>query len=122
MGLLGYEHSSDSINQNIIAVRKAGGEVFVAELSGEVCGCVSAILDIRLAEGIKGEIVSLVVNKKSRGTGIGKGLVNEAEKWLSDKAPQIRVRANTIRKSAHEFYKLMGYSFLKSQTVLRKSL
>ncbi len=64
MGQLGYKHSANSINHNIMAVKEAGGEVFVTELSGEVCGCVSAIIDIRLAAGINGEIVSLVVNKK----------------------------------------------------------
>lgn len=122
MALLGYDHSAASIVQNIKALRRSGGEVFVAERSGLVCGCVSAIVDTRLAEGSNGEIVSLVVTQNARGNGIGKGLVSEAENWLSGRVPQIRVRANITRESAHQFYKSLGYSLTKSQAVFTKIL
>ncbi len=122
MAQLGYEHSKESLLNNVNSVRRAGGEVFVAEVSGSVCGCISAIIDVRLAEGVKGEIVSLVVNESARGKGIGKGLVVTAEKWLSHSTSEIRVRANAIREQAHFFYKNMGYSLNKQQVILIKNV
>ncbi|MDQ7730745.1 GNAT family N-acetyltransferase [Halomonas sp. SpR8] len=92
MAQLGYDHSEESLSANISAVREQGGEVFVAEVAGSVRGCVSAIIDVHLAEGVKGEIVSLVVSEAARGQGLGKGLVLEAEKWLSGKVSAIRLR------------------------------
>lgn len=60
MAQLGYDHSEKTLLDNIVAVREKGGEVFVAKVAGKVRGCVSDIIDVRLAEGVKGEIVSLV--------------------------------------------------------------
>ncbi len=122
MAQLGYEHSEESLAKNISAVRGSGGEVFVAELSGRVCGCVSAIIDVRLAAGTNGEIVSLVVDEASRGRGVGKGLVSTAENWLKDHTNVIRIRANVIREQAHEFYKNLGYSLSKTQVVFSKNV
>ncbi|MDQ7732545.1 GNAT family N-acetyltransferase [Halomonas sp. SpR1] len=120
MAQLGYDHSEEALSSNVSAVRKQGGEVFVAEVFGNVLGCVSAIVDVRLAEGVKGEIVSLVVSKDVRGQGLGKGLVLEAEKWLSGNVDVIRVRANALREQSHLFYESLGYSKDKTQAVLLK--
>lgn len=120
MAQLGYDHSETTLSSNVSAVRKQGGEVFVAEVAGNILGCVSAIVDVRLAEGIKGEIVSLVVSEDARGHGLGKGLVFEAEKWLSGKVSVIRVRANALREQSHLFYESLGYSKEKAQAVLIK--
>jgi len=118
---LGYTLSEQSLLKNIKAVRKASGEVFVADLNGTIVGCISAIIDIRLAEGAQGEIVSLVVDKQYRGYGLGKGLAGTAEQWLSPQVDCIRIRANSIRKKAHQFYHELGYQEIKQQTVLVKS-
>ena len=122
MAQLGYEHSTKSLLKNLDAVRGAGGEVFVCEISGMVCGCVSAILDARLAAGLNGEITTLVVDKDHRGQGLGRGLVGHAETWLEQRVPSIRIRANTIRQDAHRFYESLGYSLSKTQAVFKKSL
>lgn len=122
MSQLGYQHTANTIAANISAVRKAGGEVFIAEHSGEVIGCICAIIDVRLAEGVQGEIVSLVVNENSRGSGIGKGLVKAAEQWLFEHTPTIRVRANQVRKEAHLFYQSLGYEESKRQAILTKAI
>ncbi|OUS28198.1 hypothetical protein A9Q99_11700 [Gammaproteobacteria bacterium 45_16_T64] len=117
---LGYEHSTESIRDNVKALRENGSDVFVVEIGGDLCGCISAIIDIRLAEGIKGEIVSLVVSESVRGQGLGKGLVVHAEKWLSNYVKEIRVRANALRVEAHQFYQELGYTETKQQRVLIK--
>ena len=120
MAQLGYEHSETTLANNVRAVRLQGGEVFVAEVAGSVLGCVSAILDVRLAEGVKGEIVSLVVSEDARGQGLGKGLMREAEAWLSGNVSAIRVRANVLREASHRFYASLGYRQEKAQAVLIK--
>ncbi|MGI1670863.1 MAG: GNAT family N-acetyltransferase [Neptuniibacter sp.] len=120
MQQLGYSQSEQSLLANIAAVRKAGGEIFIAENSGKVLGCVCAIIDVRLAEGKQGEIVSLVVSEDHRGLGLGKGLVSNAENWLFQRTDIIRVRANHMRTEAHKFYQGMGYEEVKSQKVLTK--
>lgn len=122
MAQLGYDHSEESLSANVSAVRAQGGEVLVAELAGNVLGCVSAIIDARLAEGVKGEIVSLVVSEEARGQGLGKGLILEAEKWLSGKVSVIRVRANALRERSRVFYEALGYRKEKTQAVLIKNV
>ena len=122
MAQLGYQHTEESLMRNVGAVRASGGEVFVAEISGQVCGCISAIIDVRLAAGVNGELVSLVVNDEKRGRGIGKGLVAIAERWLKERTPRIRIRANSVREGAHLFYQRLGYTLSKTQAVFEKAI
>jgi ribosomal protein S18 acetylase RimI-like enzyme len=117
---LGYEQGKQTLIRNIDFLRKAGGEVFVVEKDKAVCACVSAIIDIRLAEGVCGEIVSLVVAEKARGLGLGKGLCQHAENWLFKRVDKVRIRANSIRSKALEFYRSLGYEEIKTQSVLVK--
>lgn len=117
---LGYELKTSQIVQNIQEIRSRGGEVFVAKINNIVVGCVCAIIDVRLAAGINGEIVSLVVSEQHRGSGIGKELVELAESWLKQRVARIRVRANLIRSEAHEFYLKAGYQELKTQKIFEK--
>lgn len=44
-------------------IRRVGGDIWVAEKEGKAIGCVQAHIDIRLAEGMVGEVVSLVVSQ-----------------------------------------------------------
>ncbi len=122
MTQLGYSRSADSLATTIKALHQAGGEIFVAELDDGIHGCVSAIIDVRLAEGVQGEIVSLVVSEQARGKGLGKGLVNTAETWLAQHTDTIRVRANEIRTDAHAFYRNLGYTSTKSQVIFEKQI
>lgn len=122
MSELGYEVDHDALCHRISGIRAQGGEVLVAELGGVVVGCVNAIIDIRLAEGKFGEVVSLVVSQDHRNMGVGKALVKGAEHWLSSRCDIIRVRANAIRGEAHAFYRLLGYEEIKSQKVFAKNM
>jgi len=122
MAQLGYKQSENMLAKNIKAIRGNGGEVFVAERSGKVCGCVSVSMDVRLAGGLSGEITSLVVDEAARGSGLGKGLVLIAEEWVQNRAQSVRVRTNVVRERAHAFYKNRGYSLVKKQAVFDKEI
>ena len=120
---LGYDVDGNTLSQRTKAIRDQGGEVIVASIDGLVVGCVNTLIDIRLSEGITGEIVSLVVSAAYRGMGIGKGLVFHAESWLKTKGCNIiRVRANSVRKEAHQFYLKMDFEEIKTQKIFKKNV
>lgn len=122
MEQLGYAHSEVSVNENTQAIRERGGDVFVATEKGQVLGCVAVIIDVRLAEGVRGEIVSLVVSDAARGMGVGGVLVSHCESWLMKRSLNVTLRANMVREEAHLFYLSRGYRQIKSQGVFTKNL
>jgi GNAT superfamily N-acetyltransferase len=119
---LGYDLESFDIENNINQIRERGGEVFVARFNDEVIGCINAIIDVRLAAGTTGEIVTLVVLEQYRGMGVGMALLATAEAWLTERVSSIRVRTNAIRDKAHRFYRRAGYQELKTQKIFIKDL
>ena len=119
---LGYPLSEEELLFNIDAVIRKKGIIWVAEAGGKVVGCLSAVVNAGLAEGMFGEIVSLVVSEEFRGKGIGSRLVKEAEDWLKPRVNKIRIRANSIRHQAHRFYKSLGYKEIKTQISFIKTV
>ena len=122
MNELGYPLGEKELLSNLDIVKQRGGIVLVAEVDGNVSGCIAAAVNAGLAEGLYGEIISLVVTEKLRGIGIGKQLVLQAEDWLKTRVKKIRIRANSIRKDAHGFYKSLGYHEIKTQVSFLKNL
>lgn len=122
MNELGYSVSDEDLSANIKEIQQRGGIIYVAERDNHLIGCICAMIDARLAEGVYGEIVSLIVSEKSRGAGVGSSLVRLCEKWLSKRVGKMRVRANEIRTSAHSFYTTLGYKEVKNQKVFIKKL
>lgn len=119
---LGYSLSILELCDNLKAIEEQGGTVIVAVRGERVIGSVCAIIDVRLAEGICGEIVSLAVSESCRRHGIGNILVQNAEAWLSARTGKIRVRANVVRDGAHAFYRRQGYREIKEQKIFVKQL
>lgn len=120
---LGYESDEDLIHDRLSKIKERNGQVIVAlGESQEVLGCVHVFIDLRLAEGETGEIVSLVVRNDARGQGIGKKLLDKAQHWIFKKGCyKVRVRANAVRERAHLFYQHQGFQEIKSQKVLQKN-
>lgn len=119
---LGYSVTGEELRSNIKEIQQRDGVVFVAELNNQLVGCICSVIDVRLAEGVYGEIVSLIVSDKSRGVGVGKSLVEISEKWLCQRVEKIRVRANVIRTGAHTFYRKLGFEEVKNQKIFIKKL
>jgi len=119
---LGYTVDLTALGENISAIYKKGGEIFITEIEGDVVGSVCVLIDARLAEGVYAEIVSLIVSENIRGQGVGKVLVKEAEIWAKKHVNKIRVRANEVRNLAHNFYKNQGYEEIKTQKIFIKKL
>ena len=119
---LGYPLGEKELLINLNLVQQRGGIILVAEVYENVVGCLSGVINAGLAEGMFGEILSLVVSKDHRGSGIGTCLIEKAESWLIPQVTKIRIRANSIRLKAHKFYKSLGYKEIKTQISFVKSV
>ncbi|MCL6417535.1 GNAT family N-acetyltransferase [Aestuariirhabdus sp. Z084] len=120
---LGYKVSASEIGARLTAIRCHGGEVIVATLNNDVVGCVHVTIELRMAEGEFGEIASLVVDSRQRGSGIGSGLLEQTRTWLIDRGlTSLRVRMNTQRERSYAFYSGQGFRDTKTQTVFISEL
>ncbi len=71
----------------------------------------------------RADIEGLVVEDEYRGNGIGRLLVDAAETWARRRnCASMRLVSNVVRERAHEFYKRLGYSVLKTQHAFKKLL
>ncbi len=97
--------------------------VFVADVDGKVMGYVNVVAYYELLSGSQGRIWGLVVDESSRGLGLGRKLMEEAEKWAKAKgSPNMKVNSNVKRLEAHKFYEKIGYEKYKEQALFRKDL
>jgi GNAT superfamily N-acetyltransferase len=69
------------------------------------------------------EIAGLVVDERHRGQKLGESLVEAAARWARERGyATLRVRSNTIRERAHAFYERQGFTRIKTQVVLSRTL
>lgn len=121
---LGYPAREDQVLKRLKKLLKSSSEtVLVAVEQTEVIGWIHIFISFRLESDPFPEIGGLVVSSKYRSIGIGKLLVNAAEKWALEKGfTKIRVRSRLERTEAKRFYEREGYQVKKSQNVFEKSL
>jgi GNAT superfamily N-acetyltransferase len=122
---LGYPTSAEQAGarlRNLEASSEHG--VYVAEDDmGKVVGWVHVFGAHRLIVAPFAEVGGLVVDSARRSEGIGKALLQAAETWARANGYQeMRIRSNTIRSAAHQFYTRLGYETNKTQHVLLKTL
>jgi GNAT superfamily N-acetyltransferase len=122
---LGYPIESGYVECFLEQIEQDEGHcVFLAELDmGTVVGWIHIYKAERLTGLPFAEIGGLVIEKGSRGQGLGSELLSEAEKWARSKNCQkMLIRSNVIREQAHRFYQSAGYQLVKSQNVFTKKL
>ena len=98
-------------------VGKHNGKIFIVEEGGKMIGFASGIIEEmpeqeKLAHipVISGYILDVYVESEYRGTGIGKQLMEEMEKYFKEKkCTMVSFRVFKPNESAHEFYKTLGY-------------
>jgi N-acetylglutamate synthase-like GNAT family acetyltransferase len=124
-GQLGYPSTVEQIRRRFEVLMEKSDEnaVFVAEANGKILGWVHVHLYSLLVDDPETEIGGLVVDEAARGQRIGEELMQAAEAWTLEKGcSSVYLRSNVIRTRAHEFYKRIGYSVIKSQYAFRKKL
>lgn len=121
---LGYKTSREEVEVRLRrALEDDSNEVYVAEVDGKILGWLQVAVKQTIESGEYAEITGLVVDKTSRGKGIGRYLVAQAEDWAKKmKQSTIRVRMNVIRKEAPLFYRAIGFKEIKKQSVFTKLL
>ena len=122
---LGYPSSMAEMRARIERVQAEGlGRIIAAvDERGSVCGWTHVFVAHRIESDAFAEIGGLVVDEAMRNRGVGRLLLQEAERWAAANGVAVlRVRSNMIRRDAHRFYERAGYSCIKSQGVFDKRL
>lgn len=122
---LGYASAHDEVKERLGLIEGDPGHcVFVAETSrGKVVGWVHVSISYLVESDPEAEIGGLVVDEAARETGVGRLLMERAEQWAREKnLHAVYLRSNIIRKDAHQFYKRLGYSIIKTQYAFRKKI
>ncbi len=108
---LGHEIDEKTVRKNLAKLAKTDEAPLVATLGNAViglCGIHRTVTVHRPAP--VGRITILVVAEKSQGDGVGRLLVEEAERLLKKAGCQIvEVTSNDRRGGAHAFYRHLGY-------------
>lgn len=122
---LGYPSSPQEVQRRLGHIE--GGSNHAAYVAvgagGQIIGWVHVHASHLLESDPEAEIGGLVVDEARRGSGAGKLLMQRAEQWARERGlGSVYLRSNIIRKDAHEFYKSLGYSVVKTQYAFRKFL
>jgi predicted N-acetyltransferase YhbS len=108
---LGHEIDEKAVKKNLGKLKKAGELPLVATLGKRVVGMIGIHRMVTVHRPAPvGRLSVLVVDEKAHGEGIGRMLVEEAERLLKKAGCQIvEVTSNDRRTAAHAFYRHMGY-------------
>lgn len=111
IGQLGYRVTVAEVAERLAAMEREGRVVLVAELDGEVVGCLStSVMRVLHRPAPVGRISMMVVDAAERSRGIGAELVQAAELALTSAGCQlVEVTSNLLRTDAHRFYERLGY-------------
>ena len=123
-GQLGYPIAAAVVRQRLASLAAHPEHVIlVAEGNGHVFGWVQAHVAQSIEAGARGEILGLVVSRDVRRAGIGRRLMQEAERWTRARGVDLIVlRSNVQRPESHAFYVAIGYEHYKTQAAYRKPL
>lgn len=118
---LGYDmNPKDLLIQLNIILRDANHAAFGAVKNHRLVGFIHSFYTVGLTSLPFTEIKALVVSTNERGHGIGKLLVQKIESTCSH--GKLRVRCNTKRELAHNFYYNLHFNLSKEQKVFEKSI
>lgn len=121
---LGYPATLDDMQNRLQEIiRHSWNCAFAAVENEKVIGWIHAFYITRVETAPFVEIAGLVIDENYRGKHTGRKLVAAVKDWcLSKGVTTLRVRSNALRYDAHEFYKHIGFTEIKSQKVFDLSL
>jgi GNAT superfamily N-acetyltransferase len=124
LGQLGYPTEPGEVRKKISALSPSKADfIWIAQTQGKVVGLLAFHLTPLLhAPGSLGRITALVVDENFRGKGIGRLLVETAEKWARDReCTRIELTSGEQRSRAHRFYQDLGYALESKRFIKRKT-
>ncbi|MGC3982357.1 MAG: GNAT family N-acetyltransferase [Steroidobacteraceae bacterium] len=121
---LGYPASVTEMTTRLSALlARTDHAVFVVEHAQNVVGWLHVGEVLSLESAPFAVIGGLVVAEGQRGAGRGRALVSAAEQWAVARAyGKIRVRSNSMRVEARQFYEKLAFVVTKNQNVFDKLL
>jgi len=121
---LGYAGSADLMRRRLARITTQPDQMLlVAILDERMAGWLQAHASVSLELGYVAEITGLIVEASTRRRGIGRALVERAERWASELgAEALLVRSNVQREESHDFYRALGFDTVKKQAVYQKIL
>ena len=122
---LGYPTTRSEIHVRLGEIIESDShQVYVVEdQSPQLIGWVHVFGTKSLVVSPYAELGGLVVENTYRRKGIGSTLLYAAETWAWQEGYAfIRIRSNTLREDAHQFYLARGYQIEKSQHVFAKNI
>ena len=120
---LGYPNEVESIRERIRAISGSDLLLVAVDAPDSPIGFIQAHRVCIIEVGLRVEILGLVVSSSARRSGIGRRLIDEAERWAKHiGAEAVSVRSNTKRVEAHIFYPALGYQKMKTQAVYEKAV
>ena len=119
---LGFPVPVDELITRLDMMANTGNRVFVAEHLGRVGGCLTTSrMEVIHRPAPVGRISMMVVEQSLRGQGIGRALVQAAQKYLTECGCfLIEVTSRSDLAGAHAFYERCG--FKKTSIRLAKSI
>ena len=121
---LGYPSESEVVREKICLLSSGcADKIWVAEFQAKVVGLlVFHLTPLLHVSGSLGRITALVVDEKSRRKGIGRQLVETAERWAWESdCTRIEVTSGDQRAQAHQFYQELGYALEAKRFTKRKT-
>ena len=111
LGELGYPADAETVVQRLRMLEEAGDEVIVAVSGGVTVAVVSIhVTPVLHGPAPVGRLTAVVVSERVRGRGVGRAIVEAAERMLSDRGCEfIELTSNRRRTDAHAFYERLGY-------------
>jgi GNAT superfamily N-acetyltransferase len=122
---LGYSSTAEQVQKRIDAMANSSQyAVYVAELpAGQIAGWIGLYVFHSVEQDGCVGISGLIVDQQIRSRGVGKALLDAAEKWArSLNCTAISVHSNVTRERAHQFYTRNRYEYVKAQKYLVKAL
>jgi len=122
---LGYPSTLSEIKDRLARLDgNSENALFVSEdNNGRLTGFIGLSARPLIVCDLAVEVTALVVDRKARGKGVGKRLLEEADEWSRERgAKMITLRSNVIREEAHKFYLHLGYEIYKTSLAFRKKL
>lgn len=121
---LGYDVQASVVTARLAKLlARADQRIFVADVDERPVGWLHAAMSESIEVEPYVTIVGLVVDRSHRGRGIGRRLLEVAERWAGDgRCRVVRLRSSIGRTAAHQFYERAGYTNIKTQYSFVKSL
>lgn len=112
---LGYPTSADVIPERVARIASdPNARALVAELPSQNAAVGLATVHLRNTlnhAAPLAQLTLLVVDESVRGTGVGRAIVSEAERWARDRGCRRIVVTTALRRAdAHAFYERVGYT------------